>query len=301
MWQKIQRSMLARMRKSPTQVVVPSPTWVAPDGYITVLKHRVNFPESPGGQRIMSIVQENSAIYSRHLENTRRLQPWLETIPFQAKDDKTPFWNNEFIPAFDAVSLALMLLETKAEVVLEIGSGNSTKFLRSAIDFFKMNTTIVSIDPYPRAEVEELCDRTIRKSLENATEEVLELFRKRPLVFFDGSHRVLPNSDVMVFFLELLPALPCGCIYGLHDINLPYDYFDAMARRMYTEQYMLAAYLLGGGNGDEVELPTCYLTTTGEFNRALPTNINFPTRNGESFWLRRGTRQRAGVEEGSLG
>ncbi len=236
----------------------------------------------------MSMVEASAPSFKRHLLNISKLEGWLASIPMEAKDGKTPFWNNEFIPVFDAVSLALMLLETKPEIVLEIGSGNSTKFLRSAIEFFKMETKIISIDPYPRAEVEELCDRNIRKSLETATDEVLEIFPKRPLVFFDGSHRVLPNSDVMVFFLELLPALPSGCVYGIHDINLPYDYFTAMAQRLYTEQYMLAAYLLGGGDGDTVELPTCYLTATGDFNRALPDNIDFPMRNGESFWLRRG-------------
>ncbi len=86
----------------------------------------------------------------------------------------------------------------------------------------------------------------------------------------------------MVFFLELLPALPKGCVYGIHDIYLPYDYSTDFVERQYTEQYMLAAYLLGGGDGDTVELPTCYLTATGEFHKAIPYDIDFPFRNGES-------------------
>jgi len=290
MWTERLKLILNRKPKAP--LAEPSSSiYVAPDGYTTVLEHRMNFPKSPGGRRIMSIVEESAPIFRKHLANISQLGAWLSTIPLKEKDSKTPFWNNAFIPTFDAVALALMLLETSPETALEIGSGNSTKFLRSAIEFFKLKTKIVSIDPHPRAEVEELCDRTIRKSLETATEEVLEIFPNRPLVFFDGSHRVLPNSDVMVFFLELLPALPSGCVYGIHDINLPYDYFTAMAKRLYTEQYMLAAYMLGGGDGDKVELPTCYLTATGEFDRALPNTISFPSRNGESFWLRRGNHQ----------
>jgi hypothetical protein len=275
-------------RTPTTKIATPSSIYVAPDGYITQLEHRIDFPTSPGGRRLMSLVEQSAPRFDRHLSNVSKLGQWLDTIPLEAKDDKTPFWNNAFIPCFDAIALALMLLETTPEIVLEIGSGNSTKFLRSAIDFFKMPSKIISIDPYPRAEIEQLCDRSIRKSLETATREVLEIYPKRPLVFFDGSHRVLPNSDVMVFFLELLPALPGGCVYGIHDINLPYDYFTAMAQRLYTEQYMLAAYLLGGGDGDRIELPTCYLTATGAFDSVLPETIKFPTRNGESFWLRRG-------------
>jgi hypothetical protein len=200
-----ERLRLAMEALTTRRVQTPLSTYIAPDGYVTLLEHRMNFPISPGGRRIMSMVQESSERYNRHLANISQLNKWLDTIPLEAKDNKAPFWNNEFIPTFDAIALALMLLETKAKTVIEIGSGNSTKFLRSAIEFFKMDTMIVSIDPYPRAEVEELCDQTIRKSLENATEEVLEIFPKRPLVFFDGSHRVLPNSDVMVFFWNCYP------------------------------------------------------------------------------------------------
>src|SRR5664279_2933177 len=141
---------LRRMLGAPTALHVPtnSEIYVAPDGYTTVLEHRANFPVSPGGRRIMSMDQESSATFTRHLANISQLGAWLDTIPFEEKDNKTPFWNNEFIPSFDAIALALMLLETRPEIVLEIGSGNSTKFLRSAIEFFKLETTITSIDPY---------------------------------------------------------------------------------------------------------------------------------------------------------
>jgi hypothetical protein len=273
---------LAKMQTEET----PS-TYVAPDGYVTVLEHRGKFPATPGGRRIMSMVERSRPIFRKHLESIHLLNKWLYSIPITETNGHTPFWQNDFIPAFDAVAFALMLMDTQPKLVLEIGSGNSTKFIRSAIQFLNMDTKIVSIDPFPRAQVDTLCDRIIRKALENAVDDVLGMFSERPLVFFDGSHRVLPNSDVMVFFLEILSALPDGCVYGIHDINLPYDYFPALIERLYTEQYMLAAYLLGGADGDTVELPTCYLTATGEFDKALPQDIDFPFRNGESFWLRR--------------
>ena len=235
----------------------------------------------------MSMVEESRPVFSRHLQNIPLLKKWLYSVSVTETSAHAPFWRNDFIPAFDAVAFALMLMEARPKIVLEIGSGNSTKFIRSAIQFLDMDTKIVSVDPFPRAEIDTLCDAIIRKALENAVDDVLGVFSERPLVFFDGSHRVLPSSDVVVFFLEILPALPNGCIYGIHDINLPYDYFQLLAERLYSEQYILAAYLLGGADGDTVELPTCYLTGTGEFNQALPHDIDFPFRNGESFWLRR--------------
>ena len=58
------------------------------------------------------------------------------------------------------------------------------------------------------------------------------------VVFFDGSHRVFQNSDVTVFFLEILPALPPGVLVQIHDIFWPVDYPPAWADRYYSEQYM---------------------------------------------------------------
>lgn len=45
---------------------------------------------------------------------------------------------------------------------LEVGSGNSTRFARRAITVHGLRTRIVSIDPEPRAVVDELCDEVVR-------------------------------------------------------------------------------------------------------------------------------------------
>ena len=34
------------------------------------------------------------------------------------------------------------------------------------------------------------------------------------------------NSDVTVFFCEILSVLPKGLVFGFHDIYLPFDYPD---------------------------------------------------------------------------
>jgi hypothetical protein len=53
------------------------------------------------------------------------------------------------------------------------------------------------------------------------------------------------NSDVTVFFLDVLPRIPPGVIIGVHDIFIPDDYPAEWASRYYNEQYVLATYLLG--------------------------------------------------------
>jgi len=49
---------------------------------------------------------------------------------------------------------------------MEIGSGNSTKFVARAKRDGALSARIVSIDPQPRAEVDRLCDEVIRAPLE---------------------------------------------------------------------------------------------------------------------------------------
>ena len=109
-----------------------------------------------------------------------------------------------------------------------------------------LQTHITSIDPAPRAEIDAICDLVIRAPLEQASLEVFDGLAPGDVVFMDGSHRVFMNNDVAAFFLEDLPNLPAGVLVGIHDIYLPFDYPADIADRYYSEQYMLAAYLLGG-------------------------------------------------------
>ena len=113
------------------------------------------------------------------------------------------------------------------------------------------------------------------------------------LLFIDNSHRSFPNSDVTVFFAEVLPALKAGTIWGLHDILLPWDYPEAWRGRFYNEQYLLLAYLLGGGDGDEIILPVRWVSS-----EPLLHNILAPLwahehlfrdvgTHGGCFWMRR--------------
>jgi hypothetical protein len=76
----------------------------------------------------------------------------------------------------------------------------------------------------------------------------------------DGSHRVLMNSDATVFFLEVLPRLKPGVVVHMHDIFLPNDYPLRWRELYYSEQYMLAAYLLAGEKL-KVLLPNAFVST----------------------------------------
>ncbi len=107
-----------------------------------------------------------------------------------------------------------------------------------------LNAEIVSIDPMPLAEIDQLADTVIRKPFENIDFDILDEFHENDILFVDNSQRILPNSDSMVFYLEILPRLKRGVIVPIHDTYLPYDYPQFMCDRFYSEQYGLAMYLL---------------------------------------------------------
>jgi hypothetical protein len=187
----------------------------------------------------------------------------------QSGNDTDPFWINGWLPPFDAIVLYSLIAVKKPTIYMEIGSGNSTKFVRRAVSDHKLGTRIISIDPYPRAEIDNICDKVLRIPVENVPVETFSELNEGDVLFIDNSHRSFPNSDVTIFFMEILPNLKPGVIYGLHDIFLPNDYPEVFAKRYYNEQYLLAAYLLGGGGGSNILFPVAYMSYRDEVKKAL--------------------------------
>lgn len=59
----------------------------------------------------------------------------------------------------------------------------------------------------PRAEIDNLANKVIREPFENIDFNILDELEENDILFVDNSHRILPNSDSMVFYLEILPRL----------------------------------------------------------------------------------------------
>lgn len=257
--------------------------------------HRVNpvarfgygRPEHP---EILAMVEKNRASYAERLTGFVELDQ-LATIPVHGnKGDRTPYWDNGWLPALDAIALYGLLTERNPKRYLEVGSGNSTKFARRAIDDHCLRTSVTSIDPQPRAHVDALCDSVIRDRLEDVAVDVFAGLEADDIVFVDGSHRVFMGSDATVFFLEILPLLRPGVFVHIHDILLPRDYPPEWRYRYYSEQYLLAAFLLADPARFEVVLPNAFINGDEQLHGLLDplwqrigyTEKYLPT----SFWLR---------------
>ncbi|MCB0478298.1 MAG: class I SAM-dependent methyltransferase [Crocinitomicaceae bacterium] len=206
-------------------------------------------------------------------------------------DSKKPGWNNGFLPGLDIVAIYTLMAELKPKKYVEIGSGNSTKVAYKAKQEQNLNTEIISIDPMPRAEIDVLADKVIREPFENIDLKMLEELEAGDILFVDNSHRILPNSDAMVFFMEILPRLKKGVIVHVHDIYIPYDYPQFMCDRFYSEQYGLSFYLLANPKKFETIFPNYFISEDKELAQQLAPiwehpNLKEVEKHGGSYWLR---------------
>ena len=163
---------------------------------------------------------------------------------------------------------------------MEIGSGVSTLCARRAIEDGGLATRLTSIDPQPRADVDAACDRVVRAPLEALDLALFEELGAGDVVFMDGSHRVLANSDTVAFFLDVLPALPDGVLVGVHDILLPDDYLPQWSDWHWSEQYLVGAYLLAQGSQVRLELATHYAHAHAGLDRLLEPVWSKPALDG---------------------
>ena len=232
---------------------------------------------------LLEILDANRAAYKSTLESFMAFKEPFVDIP--ATDRCNPFFSG-----LDSVALYSLLSVKNPKTYLEVGSGYSTKFARRAVRDHKLQTRIISIDPHPTAEIDSLCDVVIRQRLEDADLAPFFALEASDFVFMDGSHRCLTNSDVTVFFMEILPRLPAGVFVEIHDIHLPYDYPPKWAQRYWSEQYLLAAYLLANSNKFNVLLPNWFISKDAELSRTVDALLDdlgmagIP-KDGGSFWI----------------
>jgi Methyltransferase domain len=148
----------------------------------------------------------------------------------------------------DAEFLYALIRHIKPRLLIEIGSGNSTKMAQLAVERngqdFGLRAEHLCIDPYGAPWLESLGVRVIRERIERVGLQPFGGLGPNDLVFVDSSHVIRPQGDVLFECLEMLPSLPSGVIVHFHDIFSPRDYPDDWIRRaivFYNEQYLLEA------------------------------------------------------------
>ncbi|MBM3673543.1 MAG: class I SAM-dependent methyltransferase [Actinobacteria bacterium] len=297
------RRFLSRREPEAGLAADASPTSAAPlehahlDGRRSI---ELDYPFTPqvrwGGDRpshpqLHAILDRRRAAYREVIAAVVEQHERFRAIPVEETSADEPCWVNGWLPGLDSAVLYTMLATTDPATYLEVGSGNSTSFARRAIRDHDLRTRIVSIDPEPRAAIDALCDEVVRERAETVDLEVYDQLAAGDILFIDNSHRCLQNSDATVMFLDVLPRLASGVLVEIHDITLPDDYPEEWLDRAYSEQYLLAAYLLAEGSRFDVVLPNHFVSHDAELQAPLDAMWDDPhfagvERHGGSFWLR---------------
>jgi hypothetical protein len=247
----------------------------------------------PPHPELFSIINSNRGIYKDFLLKALDYKDEISAIKDLKVelDPQQPVWNNGYLPGLDIIGLYTMLCECKPNKYLEVGSGNSTKVAYKAKCDKDLETEIICIDPNPRVEVDSIANKVFKQQFESVNFDIIGELNAGDMLFIDNSHRIFPNSDSMVFFLEVLPRLKKGVIVHIHDIYLPYDYPQFMCDRFYSEQYGIAMYLLANPEKYEPILPNYFISCDKELSDILLPFWQLPNlagveKHGGSFWLR---------------
>lgn len=273
--------------------------------YPVILEYRIN-PQPRYGYGKPAHPILNKIISCQHDQYKEMLKGFLihgaalSSIAIDTTEDvAAATFANSYFSGLDAAALYSIVATKNPETFFEVGSGYSTRFVRRAIQDNRLRTRIVSCDPEPRAEITAISDEIIREPFESIDLSLLDKLKENDVLFFDSSHRCFMNSDVTVQFMEAIPRIRGGVFIHIHDILLPYDYPLSWSKRHYSEQYLLAAYLLGGGGNSEIILPLAYVSMDDQLTNLLTPLWELPgmaavydyTRAlyhgylGFSFWL----------------
>jgi hypothetical protein len=246
----------------------------------------------PPHRRLYGILDRGRERYRQHLRHIAALAPRLRAIAVapSEQDPLAPAWSNPWFSGLDLAALYMFVSQHRPSKYMEIGSGWTTKIARRAARDSGTALHITSIDPQPRAEIDQLCDVVVRKAAEEMDVALPGQLGAGDILFLDGSHRVFTNSDCVAFFLEILPELKPGVLVHVHDIFLPYDYPPEWNDRYYSEQYLLAAWLIAEGTRLRVELPNMFISEDADLRDELGSlwsgELAGVQRHGGSFWLR---------------
>jgi len=198
--------------------------------------------------------------------------------------------DNPFFGLADAAVCWTMVRHYRPPVVVEVGSGWSTRVLRQALDA-SGGGRLIAIDPQPRTDVAAAADEHRACAVQEVPAAWFATLPPASLLFIDSSHRAGTGSDVNHLFLEVLPRLAPRTLVHIHDIYLPRDYPSSwnLARGfLYSEQYLLQA-LLCLSHGFDVLWPGAWAAQRHRAQLEALFGARALTRHC-SFWLQRNDR-----------
>ena len=221
------------------------------------------------------------------------MRPNWPRSPLSPTARSSPYFDNPSFAPPDSGVYHCLLRHLRPRRVIEVGSGQSTRFAAHAL---AMNAAeghpgeLIAIEPYESPELERLGVTVIRRRVEDVGSTLIGRLEPGDVLFIDSSHIVQPGGDVAFLLLEIVPGLAPGVVVHIHDVFTPDDYPSEWSRRrwFWTEQYVVEA-LLTHNPRLEVILSVHNLLTRypREFREACPVPPGLvPGPTPGSLWLR---------------
>lgn len=192
-----------------------------------------------------SVAEQLNLLQSFHFEQE------LDSIPENFVSETSFYFKNGAFESGDSEYWYNIIRLKKPARIIEVGSGQSTKMARLAIQANQKENADyhcrhICVEPYEMPWLEKIGVEVLRKKVENVGVDFFKQLEANDILFIDSSHMIRPQGDVLFEYLELLPTLNRGVIVHIHDIFSPRDYPDSWITadtRFWNEQYLLEAFL----------------------------------------------------------
>lgn len=235
-----------------------------------------------------------------YLENLSSLKPWAEECQWSEEptENKDEFYINNTCFSYGCASVLYTMIRKNApRKVIEIGSGNSSKIIRKALENNcidgKVYDSYMIIDPYSEIEEKSNKEKVVKERVECTDINLYKELEQNDILFIDSSHVCRIGGDVNFEILEILPSLNNGVIVHFHDIDLPFEYSKVYAttpsfRMFWTESYLLQAFLCMN-DSYKIILPVRYVQSKFKefFDSVFVHGKNIEFWSSGSFWIQR--------------
>lgn len=198
-----------------------------------------------------------------------------------------------------AASLHGVLRSYKPKRVIEVGSGNSTRVISSALRLNRADgapCAYTVIDPYPSEATKGVTEieKLEVERVELVDPQLFDTLGENDVLFVDSGHTVRIGGDVNFLILDVLPRLKPGVVVHFHDIPMPFEYNESYYtnpsfRMLWTESYLLQAFL-SMNESFETLLAMSWIMADHKvrFAAAFPTyDPEVHVNSSSSYWIRR--------------
>ena len=174
----------------------------------------------------------------------------LEQFHSKYYNEYKPDANVDRFSQVDSFMLYSIIREKKPAIMIEIGSGESTKVSLASLEINEKNGApcmFYAIEPYPDKFLRGINKTNFKLISRNLQEVDIELLCSADLLFIDSSHVSKIGSDVNYEILEVIPKLKVGAVIHWHDIMIPTNYWKRWmdnGNMFWNESYMVHSFML---------------------------------------------------------